>query len=332
MRVSTSIPWYRNRRNVRWLVQLCFALGVVALVGWLLGNMHAGLARQNLGVRFDFLGETAGFSISEGPEFSAGESYWRALQVGLINTLRVASWGIFLSTILGVVIGIARLARNSLVRRTATAYVEVIRNIPLLVQLFAWYKVVFLHFPSVRQSLAFGETFFLNNRGLFYPTVEWGSADAWFTITKPVLEGFSFQGGAMLSVEYLALLTGLVIYTAAYIAEIVRGAIQSVHRGQGEAARALGLRPMQSMRYVIFPQALRVLFPPMANQYLNLAKNSSLAIAIGFADVFQVSQTIANQSGHAVPIIMLIMGIYLAMSLSISGIINWFNARMRIIR
>ncbi|MFQ5579589.1 MAG: amino acid ABC transporter permease [Nitrospiria bacterium] len=383
---SVHIPFYRNVTVVNILMQLLFFLFFGILAFWLLRNMFAGLAQQNLRIQFGFMSEEAGFSISEGIAFSSENSYWRAFQVGAVNTLRVSLLGILLSTILGIFIGVGRLSHNFLINALSTAYVEIIRNIPLLVQLFVWYHVVYLALPGIRQSIPLPGEIHLSNRGVFFP---WGertdTTGMWlgfiilavmsgfgarvlmnwkekssglpqsktfipcltffgvallslfvlpefpFRLSIPRLKGFNFQGGIHFSPEFLGLLTGLTIYTAAFIAEIVRAGILAVHRGQSEAAKALGLAPLQIFRLVIFPQALRVIFPPLANQYLNLTKNSSLALVIGFADLFQVSQTISNQSGNAIPIILLIMGSYLGVSLFISIMINWFNARTGII-
>lgn len=383
---AIRIPFYRNVKMINILLQLLFFLVIGMLAFWLLRNMFAGLAQQNLKIQFEFMAEEAGFSISEGIEFSSENSYWKAFQVGAVNTVRVAVLGILLSTILGTLIGVGRLSHNFLVNTLSTAYVEIIRNIPLLVQLFAWYHVVYLALPGIRQSIQLPGSIYLSNRGIFYPWMErTPTTHMWFgligfsvlcgigtlaamkrrekatglpqpktlssflvflggallsvfvlpeyplRLSLPSLQGFNFKGGIRFSPEFMGLLTGLTIYTTAFIAEIVRAGILAVHKGQTEAAHALGLKRLQAFRLIIFPQALRVIFPPLANQYLNLTKNSSLALVIGFADLFQVSQTISNQSGNAIPVILLVMGSYLFISLFISTIINWFNARTRII-
>ncbi|MEO2055381.1 MAG: ABC transporter permease subunit [Nitrospira sp.] len=368
------------------LLQVLFFLVIGIFFFWLLRNMFSGLAQQNLKIQFEFMSEEAGFSISEGIEFSSENSYWRAFQVGAVNTLRISALGILLSTFLGIFIGMGRLSKNLLINTLSTVYVEIIRNIPLLVQLFVWYHVVYLALPGIRQSIPLPGGIYLSNRGAFFPW--WEGTDTtrmWLgfiglavisgfgvlrilkgreagrgllrskafipymvflgvvllslfalpeyplRLSTPRLKGFNFQGGIHFSPEFMGLLTGLTIYTAAFIAEIVRAGILAVHKGQSEAAQALGLTPLQIFRLVVFPQALRVIFPPLANQYLNLTKNSSLALVIGFADLFQVSQTISNQSGNAIPLILLVMGSYLGVSLFISTIINWFNARTGII-
>jgi len=346
--------------------------------------MFAGLARQNLRLDFQFMSEAAGFEISEGMDFSPEDSYWKAFQVGLLNTLRVSALGILFSTLLGLLIGVGRLSRNFLLNTLSLAYVEVVRNIPLLVQLFVCYQVFLLKLPGIRQAIRLPGGIFLSNRGIFFPWWEGGATgEVWlsslslaglvglgvlalmqrwekrrglpksknlvaflsffcvallglsllpetpFQLSEPVLKRFNFQGGLRLSPEFMGLLLGLTVYTAAFIAEIVRAGILAVPKGQSEAARALGLSRFQAFRRVIFPQALRVIFPPLANQYLNLCKNSSLGLVVGFAELFQVSQTISNQSGNAIPVILLIMAAYLGLSLLISSGINLFNAKTR---
>lgn len=383
---SKDIPFYRNVKTISLLLQFCFVLAIAILLSWILNNMVTGLAKQNLKIQFAFMAEESGFSISEGIEFSSKESYWSAFRVGVINTIRVAFLGILFSTFIGIVIGIARLSRNFLVNRLSMAYVEIIRNIPLLVQLFVWYHLLYLALPGIRQSIRFPGSIYLSNRGIYYPWWEASEAiDRWFYclgfaficgigtglmmrrrekttglpqatvvvpllvffslsflslfalpepplyLSQPRLQRFNFQGGSRFSPEFMGLLTGLTIYTAAFIAEIVRAGILAVNKGQTEAAQALGLSRFQVFRLVIFPQALRVIFPPLANQYLNLSKNSSLALVIGYADLFQVSQTISNQSGNAIPMMLLTMGSYLFISLFISTIINWFSAKTRIV-
>ncbi|MFQ5596745.1 MAG: amino acid ABC transporter permease [Nitrospiria bacterium] len=384
--IAKHVPFYRDVKILSMLLQCFFALALLALASWMLNNMFQGLAAQHLKIQFSFMTEEAGFSISEGMAFSSKDSYWRAFQVGVVNTLRIAMLGVLLSTILGSLIGVGRLSQNALVAGLSTAYVEIVRNIPLLVQLFVWYHVLYLALPGIRQSLQLAGSIHLTNRGVFFPwwettplTVRWvyWIGMAFFTaagtllamkrkekrsglpqpkivaslsvflglvilslfalpefplhLSLPRLQRFNFHGGMRLSPEFMGLLTGLTIYTAAFIAEIVRAGILAVHKGQREAAQALGLNRFQSFRLIIFPQAFRVIFPPLANQYLNLSKNSSLALVIGYADLFQVSQTISNQSGNAIPMMLLVMGSYLLISLFISAIINGFNAKTKMI-
>jgi general L-amino acid transport system permease protein len=296
----------------------------------------------------------------------------------------VAVIGIVLATLLGTLIGIARLSSNWLVAKLASIYVEVMRNIPLLLQLFFWYALISETLPGPRQALSPMAGVFLSNRGFKIPTVQgdgltWLAAGFFFAVVvvlvlanwsgrrqaqtgqifpvfkaaalllmacplvawwlsgsalaldMPVLKGFNFQGGLTLSPEFAALLIGLVIYTAAFVAEVVRSGIESVGKGQWEAAGAIGLRRGLILRLIVLPQALRVIIPPMTSQYLNITKNSSLAVAIGYPDIVSVVNTTLNQTGQAIEGIMIIMGAYLTVSLTISVIMNWYNARMALV-
>jgi len=326
---------------------------------------------------------TAGLFTAE--TYTEASSYRVALLTGLLNTLKVSAAGCVLATILGLIVGLARLSGNVLVSRLGLAYVEVIRNIPLLLQLFFWYKAVLRAMPDVEQSLTLGGFITLNNRGVYLPGPEprdglraflaavlvalmlswlWAQrarlarertgrqlpvlypcagllvalpALAWllfgapFELTYPKLEGFNFSGGLALSPEYAAMLLGLVLYTASFIAEIVRSGISAISKGQREAAASLGLGPGQAMRLVILPQALRVIVPPMTSQYLNLTKNSSLGVAIAYPELVSVGGTILNQSGQAIEIIAITMAVYLGISLLISVGMNWYNAQVRLI-
>ena len=281
---------------------------------------------------------------------------------------------------LGGTVGISRLSSNWLVRKLATFYVEVIRNTPLLLQLFFWYFVVFLNLPRIENPLIFFDQIFISNQGIFLPfpqnnVLSWAlllflliifavglltktiQNFRWRT-AKPlnrllgisifvaaiaiILVGFSWQqpdydplsqsiaGGLRLSPEFATLLVGLSLYTAAFIAEVVRAAIQSVPKGQLDAATALGLNDFQIMRLIIFPQALRVMIPPLTSEFLNLAKNSSLAIAIGFSDIYAISQTISNQTGRAIEMLLVVMIYFLCFNLVISAIMNTFNRMVKI--
>jgi general L-amino acid transport system permease protein len=238
--------------------------------------------------------------------------------VGLANTLVVSAIGIVLTTLLGVAVGLARLAANGLLRALAGAYVEFLRNVPLLVQLFFWYALITEALPAPREALQPLPGLFLTNRGIFLPLP--GSV--------PVLEGFNFSGGAALGPEFAALLIGLAVYTAAFIAEIVRAGILAVPRGQYEASSAVGLGYAAQMRFVVLPQAMRAIVPPLTSQYLNLIKNSSLAVAIGYPDLVSIANTTINQTGQAVEGVLIIMAVYLTISLSISLLMNWYNARV----
>ena len=280
----------------------------------------ANLEERRIASGFGFLAREAGFEIGESAflSYSASDSYLRAILVGLGNTLAVALVGIVLATILGTFIGLARLARNFLLSSLSAGYIEFIRNVPLLVQLFFWYAVITEGMPGPREALSPLPGVFFSNRGIFFPTLA----------SVPELQGFNFVGGMVVSPEFAALLLGLTTYTAAFIAEIVRAGILAVDRGQGEAAHALGLSRAQTTRLIILPQALRVIIPPMTSQYLNLTKNSSLAVAIGYPDLVSIANTTMNQTGQAIEGIAIIMAVYLTISLSISAFMNWYNARI----
>jgi general L-amino acid transport system permease protein len=380
-----AVPPWRNVRLLRIAGQVTVVLivGVVVVVLWT--NLTTAMARSGLTFGLGFLGTTAGFEIAESPiPYSATDTYGRAFVVGLLNTLVISAAGIVLATILGVIVGVARLSGNWLVNRIAAGYVEIMRNTPLLVQLVLLYAVL-LQLPSVANSITLGGSVFLNQRGLFLPrplaepglglwltllvaavavavvagrvasrlegagrrsyhlgsigllaliaipVIGWVGLGSPIRLDLPQQQRFNFVGGMVLSPEFTALLLGLVVYTAAFIGEVVRGGIQSVRRGQLEAAYAVGLRPSQTLRLVVFPQALRVIVPPLTSQYLNLAKNSSLAIAIGFPDLFSVTRTMANQTGQSVAVIVLVMGTYLAMSLVTSLVMNIYNRRVQVL-
>jgi general L-amino acid transport system permease protein len=382
-----AVPPWRDVRVLRVVVQVAVLLAVGIGVAYLLSNLTTAMGQRGLSFGYDFLESTAGFEIGESPvPYSASDTYGDAFVVGLLNTLFVSLVGIVLATVLGVIIGVARLSPNWLVSRVAAGYVEVIRNTPLLVQLFLIYFAVLLQLPPVRDTIALPGSVFLNQRGLFVPGPQIGptfgtwlallgaglgvavaarvvaarreaaghhahrlglvgllifigmGVGGWvllggppLTFELPVRGRFNFSGGLALSTSFTALLAGLVIYTAAFIAEVVRGGIQAVRRGQLEAARALGLSEGDTLRLVVFPQALRVIVPPLTSQYLNLAKNSSLAIAVGYPDLFKVGTTMANQTGQPVPVIALVMGTYLAISLTTSLLMNLYNRRVQVL-
>ena len=309
-----------SRRGQELLAQAALAAALALLAWYFVSNTVANLEARRIASGFAFLWREAGFEIGEtaGFAYSAADSYLRALAVGLANTFRVALVGIVLATALGALLGLARLSPNWLLAKLAAAYVEAIRNVPLLVQLFFWYAVISENLPGAAEALNPLPGVFLSNRGIFFPL----PGDA------PVLSGFNFTGGAALSPEFAALLAGLVTYTAAFIAEIVRAGILSVDRGQIEAAYSLGLARRAAMRFVILPQALRLIVPPMTSQYLNLTKNSSLAVAIGYPDLVSIANTTMNQTGQAIEGIAIIMGVYLTISLSISAFMNWYNRRV----
>jgi general L-amino acid transport system permease protein len=311
----------RHSLKARRIAYQAAALACALGVAWfLVSNTLANLEERRIASGFGFLGREAGFEIGESAflRYSASDSYLRALAVGLANTLSVALIGIVLATGLGTAVGLSRLSRNSLLRALAAAYVEFLRNVPLLVQLFFWYAIITEVLPQAREAWQPLPGVFLSNRGIFFPTFS----------SFPELQGFNFAGGAALTPEFAALLIGLATYTASFIAEIVRAGILAVDRGQSEAAQALGLSRRHTMRLVILPQALRVIVPPMTSQYLNLTKNSSLAVAIGYPDLVSIANTAINQTGQAIEGIAIIMAVYLTISLSISAFMNWYNARV----
>jgi general L-amino acid transport system permease protein len=297
------------------------AIAAALGLGWfLLSNTVANLEARRIASGFGFLGREAGFEIGESffLRYGAADSYLRALVVGLANTLTVSAIGIVLATGLGTVIGLFRLSGNHLLRILGTAYVEFVRNVPLLVQLFFWYALITEALPVAREALHPLPGVFLSNRGIYFPSLS----------GTPVLEGFNFAGGASVSPEFAALLIGLATYTAGFIAEIVRAGILAVGRGQWDAAQAVGLTRPQALRHVVLPQALRVMVPPMTSQYLDLTKNSSLAVAIGYPDLVSIANTTINQTGQAIEGIVVIMAVYLTISLAISALMNWYNARV----
>jgi general L-amino acid transport system permease protein len=378
------LSWADER--VRGLVWQIVVVGIVgAIAWWLWSNTVHNLEVRRIATGFGFLEREAGLPIAESLiEYSPTDTYLRALTVGLLNTLKVAVVGIILATILGTLLGIARLSRNWLLSKLAALYVEVIRDLPLLLQLLFWYAIL-QGLPGPRQALNPVEGVFLSNRGLKLPWIEWqdahsfallafvlGAAATWlyrrqalakqmrdgqprrvwpvalgamlalpvavwaamgapWTVDWPALRGFNFRGGLTMSPEYFALLLGLVLYTAGFIAEIVRAGILAVPQGQWEAAQALGLHPGQVLRQIVLPQALRVIVPPMTSQYLNITKNSSLAVAIGYQDIVSIANTTLNQTGQAIEGIAIIMLVYLTISLSISLFMNWYNARIALV-
>jgi len=300
--------------------QVAAVAAVLFAIGYLVSNTLTNLEVRRIASGFGFLGREAGFEIGESffMRYGAADSYLRALVVGLVNTLAVAAIGIVLATGLGTAIGLFRLSGNLLLRTISTAYVEFVRNVPLLVQLFFWYAMITETLPIAREALEPLPGVFLSNRGIYFPT---------FSGT-PVLQGFNFTGGAALTPEFAALLLGLATYTAGFIAEIVRAGVLAVGRGQWEAAQAVGLTRPQALRHVVLPQALRVIVPPMTSQYLDLTKNSSLAVAIGYPDLVSIANTTINQTGQAIEGIAIIMLVYLTISLTISAFMNWYNARV----
>ncbi len=382
-----GVPLWRDVVVLQWLAQILSAVLVIGFMVFFVSNVLRAAEARGLSWGYSFLREASGFPISESIiPFDPARTFGYALVVGILNTLKVALIGIVFATLLGIVAALGRLSTNWLVSKIASVYIEIIRNIPLLVQLFFWYFAVFQKLPPVRESIQWPGPIYLSQRGLyliwFKPTSTFGTwmvfvgaglvmswvlylilsryqtrtgqttypvatglavlialpLAGWFLIganplsaTLPVMGKFNFEGGMRLTPEFTGLLVGLVIYTGAFIAEVVRAGILAVDRGQFEAARALGLTPLQVLRLVVFPQAMRVIIPPLISQYLNLTKNSSLAIVIGYADVFFVGRTIINQAGRALPVFLLIMATYLTISLITSLIMNVYNRRVRLV-
>jgi len=369
---------------------IIFQIGVFCAVGllayYLISNTLINLEKQSVATGWGFLQKESSFEIGESPiEYSAASTYLRALIVGALNTLKVSFIGIVVTVILGTIIGVARLSTNWLVSKLAAIYIEVMQDIPVLLQLFFWYAIFYEALPGPRQALAPIKGIFLCNRGMAFtvpashpahkymflalivaciavyflrrwakkrqdetgkifptfrvgistiiglPLLTWMVFGAPTDMDAPKLVGFNFKGGMMLSPEFIALLLGLVLYTAAFVAEVVRAGIQSVSKGQTEAAMAIGLRPALVLNLVILPQALRVIIPPLTSQMLNLTKNSSLAVAIGFPDFVSVANTTINQTGQSIEGVALIMAVYLIFSLSTSAFMNWYNKKAALV-
>lgn len=316
-----ALEWKKARR----VAYQAAALAALAAGAWfLISNTAANLADRRIASGFGFLGRQAGFEIGESffLRYDAGQTYVKALAVGVANTLTVSLIAIVAATALGVAVGLLRLSSDRLLRTVATGYVEFIRNVPLLVQLFFWYALLTDTLPGPREALEPLPHVFLTNRGIFLPSFS----------GVPALQGFNFAGGIGISPEFAALLAGLSLYAAAFIAEIVRAGILAVSKGQTEAAYSLGLRPRPTLRLIIIPQALRVIIPPLTSEFLNLTKNSSLAVAIAYPDLVSVfAGTALNQTGQAVEILLMTMLTYLAISLVTSAGMNWYNAKMALV-
>jgi len=313
---SEVTPWWRNRRYLPWLVQGAVALVIGVVVAFLLTNLLLNLTARGLLLSWSWLGQPAGFDLAETIlPFDASLPYWRAMLAGLVNTLRVVIAGLVGATVLGTLIGTASFSSNGLLRRLARVYVEVIRNIPLLLQLIFWYFVVFLALPNGRDALQL-PGLVLAKSGLF--------------LGSPELVDGVWQAPLRFTVEFGALLTGLVVYTAAFIAEVVRGGIASVPKGQWEAASSLGFPPLLTLRRIVLPQALRVIVPGLNSQYISLAKNSSLAVACGFTDLYSVSETTLNQTGRAIEVMLILLGSYLVIDLVISALMNGLNGLVQL--
>lgn len=382
---SANLLYNPTFRSVVFQVIALFALGLFFYT--IVDNALSNLAARGIATGFDFLNQEAGFGIGLTLiEYDETFSYGRTFYVGLLNTALVSILGIVLATVLGFVIGIARLSSNWLVSRFAAVYIEIFRNIPLLLQIFFWYFAVLQALPSARQSMSLGEAIFLNVRGLYLPAPVFGEGSnvvigafifgviatiivniwannkqkltgqqtpmvriglglvvglplvAYFVMGMPisaeypVLKGFNFRGGITIIPELAALTLALSIYTASFIAEIVRSGINAVNHGQTEAAMSLGLPKSRTLKLVVIPQAMRIIIPPLTSQYLNLTKNSSLAMAIGYPDLVSVfAGTTLNQVGQAIEIIAMTMGVYLTLSLITSALMNLYNKKVALV-
>jgi len=375
-------------RDVQALFWQVVVVGLVLGLGaFLVRNTLVNLESRHIQTGYGFLWRESGFEIGESLiDYSPASTYGRAILVGLLNTLYVASVGIVLATVLGILVGIGTLSRNWLIAKITGGYIHLLRNIPVLLQIILWYTILIndRFLPGPRQAGSFLGTY-LTQRGLYFPIpdghpgwyagfaglivavivslllgawarrrqeatgkqmptgrisailviglplIAWAAFGAPTTLSAPELRGFNFVGGGHLSPEFVAVLFGLTVYTSAFIGEIVRSGILSVPKGQIEAARALGLREGVILRKVTLPQALRTIIPPLTSQYLNLTKNSSLAVAIGYPDLVNTTGTTINQTGQAIEGVSIIMLIYLVISLITAGLMNWYNKRMQLI-
>ncbi len=379
------LSWSTRSGRAR-LVQLALVVALLLAGAWLWRNTRANLASRDIRTGFGFLGEPAGFAIGEGPvPFAPTDTYLWAFAAGVANTLRVAAAGVVLATLIGTLVGVGRLSRNALLRWLCTAYVEVMRNIPLIVQLFAWYMAATEILPEAASPIALAPHVYLSKEGLQFPVPAWargwalalagvppGILGAWGlfrwararreraghtpqvlwpalavavglpvagwlaggaprALDVPEVTAFNVSGGSGVTPEFLALLIGLATFTGAYIAEIVRSGILAVPHGQTEAAAAIGLSHRQALRLVVLPQALRVIVPPLTSQYLNLTKNSSLAVAIGYPDLVSIANTAINQNGQALECILLIMSVYLTINLVTALGMGWYNRRVALV-
>lgn len=378
--------WSLRSRAVRGLIYQLIALAVIVLAVWFLAhNTLENMRVRGIQSGFDFLKGPAGFDIGEMLiPYDALDPYWKAFLIGVLNTLRVAVIGIVLTTTIGTLVGIGRFSHNAIIRGLCYGYVELFRNVPILLQLLSWYLLLTEWLPDPGEPLSAFGLFFLSKGGVTFPVPVWGMGQAlagigalvglllawvWKRMARahfestgqarpvflptlalviggallgwalggaptgwqvPKVGDASVEGGSALTPEFIAVLLGLTFYTASFVSEVVRAGIQSVPRGQTEASGALGLSRGQQMRLVVLPQALRVIIPPITNQYLNLTKNSSLAVAIGYPDVVSISNTAINQTGRAVECIAIIMLVYLSTSLFTSAVMNAYNKRAAI--
>jgi general L-amino acid transport system permease protein len=383
---SAKTYFWNDEKTRAILYQIVTAVFVAFLGYYLISNVQTNMEKQSIASGFGFIEKEAAFEIGESLiEYSAADTYGRALLVGVLNTLKVSLVGMILTTILGTVVGVFTLSSNWLISKIGFLYVEIFQNVPVLLQLFFFYALFYEIFPGPRQALNPVAGVFLTNRGVDFavpapdpawmymgwafvaaivltwlvnrwavkrqeqsgqqfptfwvglgmliglPLLVWILNGAPTQMDVPVLQGFNFQGGRNISPEFSALLIGLVLYTASFIAQIVRAGIQSISHGQTEAAMSIGLKSSLVLKLVIFPQALRVIVPPLTSQLLNLTKNSSLAVAIGYPDFVQVAGTTINQTGQAVEGVALMMVVYLTFSLLTSAFMNWYNKKIKIV-
>ena len=384
--VVEKVPFWLDPRK-RAIIFQFLSIGVVGLIVWyLVSNTVVNLQKQSIATGFGFLKKEAAFEIGESLiPYSAADTYIRALLVGALNTIKVSFVGIVVTILLGTIIGVARLSTNWIVAKLSAIYIEVMQDLPILLQLVFWYAVFYESLPPPSEALCPGAGIYLCKRGVAFtipeahpahlfmlfaflgacvaayfirrwarkrqertgqyfpvfrvslalliglPFIVWLAAGSPMKMNAPKLTVFNFEGGLTVSPEFMALLLGLVLYTSAFVAEVVRAGIQSVGKGQREAAMSIGLRPTQVLNLVILPQALRVIVPPLTSQMLNLTKNSSLAVAIGYPDFVSVANTTINQTGQSIEGVALIMAVYLVFSLSTSAFMNWYNKRVALV-
>jgi general L-amino acid transport system permease protein len=384
---SRTVSDVLHNETFRAILAQVILVGAVVLTAWyLVSNTLDNLAARQISTGFGYLTKNAGFEISDKfISVSAANSYGRALLAGLVNTLVVSLISIVLASLFGTIVGVSRLSKNWLVAKLALTYVEAVRNIPLLLQLIFWWKVITAIAPQPREALQVLPEVYFSNRGLNFPLMAsdpiWGwvwlgllvgiigAVFVWRWANKvqartgkrpagvplylasiigvpllvwlvggaptavdaPTLGRFSLTGGGAVSTALLAMIVGLTFYTSTFIAEIVRSGIQAVSHGQTEAGDALGLSRRQVLRLVVLPQALRVIIPPMTSQYLNITKNSSLGVAIGYQEIASITNTTLNQTGQAIEAIALMMVVYLSVSLTLSLLMNWYNHQIKLV-